>query len=285
MSASMTSRAAGIILPAIRRSYAATTTTNEAGDRLVHAKPLANTLTLIPGGTRGIGLAVAKLFASKGSRVVILGRDPDRIQHVLNSELPPITPETNVDHAGFKCDVANREEVEDIVKEVVKIAPVDYLITSAGVAIGSLLVSVKPEDVEATMNINLMGTIWVNKAVVKEMLRQRKGSIVNISSVLGSGGSLGQTIYSASKGGVIAFSKALAKEVGSRGISVNILSPGYTETDMTQGLTEEKRTEIIARTSLGRLGQPDEIAEAALFLAQARFVTGQVLTVDGGLAL
>ncbi|KAF9388304.1 reductase [Podila verticillata] len=217
-------------------------------------------MTLIPGGTRGIGLAVAKLFALRGSRVVILGRDQDRISKVLSTDLasPTSSTESPQQHFGFQCDVSNQQDIERVIKpkltstilhepmvtkEVSKIGPIDFLINSAG-------------------------------------------AIINISSVVGIQGNIGQSVYSASKSAIIeGFSKSLSKELGSRGITVNVIAPGYIDTDMTSSISEERKKDIVSRTSLGRLGQPEDVSEAALFLAQAKFITGQVLVVDGGLAL
>ncbi|KAG0030369.1 reductase [Podila clonocystis] len=249
----------------------------------VAQKPLSDTLTLIPGGTRGIGLATAKLFALNGSRVVILGRDQDRISKVLATDLasPTSTPE----HFGFQCDVSNQQDIERVIKEVSKIGPVDFLINSAGIARDSLLIAHSNQDMENVINTNLMGTIWLNKAVAKGMMRRRKGAIINISSVVGIQGNIGQSVYSASKSAIIGFSKSLSKELGSRGVTVNVIAPGYIETDMTSSISDERKKEITSRTSLGRLGLPEDISDAALFLAQAKFITGQVLVVDGGLSL
>ncbi|KAF9966219.1 reductase [Mortierella alpina] len=249
--------------------------------------PLANTLTLVPGGTRGIGLATAKLFARQGSRVVILGRDLDRIHHVLDKELGPISPSTSpaLNHIGLQCDVSKQEQVDLTIKELSKVAPIDFLIHSAGIARDALLMAHKAEDIESVIATNLMGTIWINKAVAKGMMRRKKGAIINISSVVGIQGNMGQTVYSASKSAIIGFSKSLSKELGSRGVTVNVIAPGYIDTDMTSSITEVRKQEIMAKTSLGRLGQPEDVAEAALFLAQAKFITGQVLVVDGGLSL
>ncbi|KAG0035541.1 hypothetical protein BGZ82_005241 [Podila clonocystis] len=138
---------------------------------------------------------------------------------------------------------------------------------------------------ETVINTNLMGTIWLNKAVAKGMMRRRKGAIINISSVVGIQGNIGQSVYSASKSAIIGFSKSLSKELGSRGVTVNVIAPGYIETDMTSSISDERKKEITSRTSLGRLGLPEDVSEAALFLAQAKFITGQVLVVDGGLSL
>ncbi|KAF9324079.1 hypothetical protein BG006_000879 [Podila minutissima] len=138
---------------------------------------------------------------------------------------------------------------------------------------------------ESMINTNLMGTIWLNKAVAKGMMRRRKGAIINISSVVGIQGNIGQSVYSASKSAIIGFSKSLSKELGSRGVTVNVIAPGYIDTDMTSSISEERKKDIISKTSLGRLGRPEDVSEAALFLAQAKFVTGQVLVVDGGLSL
>ncbi|ORZ16041.1 3-oxoacyl-reductase [Lobosporangium transversale] len=271
-----------------------------------NTKPLANTLTLIPGGTRGIGLATAKLFARQGSRIVILARDHHRIQHVLQKELdpyvssfPPASSSSSNSnsnhqshnqtqdqgHLGFQCDVSNQEAVDQVIKDVTKVGSIDYLITSAGIARDSLLIAHNPQDMENVINTNLMGTMWINKAVAKGMIRRKKGAIINISSVVGIHGNIGQTVYSASKAAIIGFSKSLSKELGSRGVTVNVIAPGYIDTDMTAGVSEERRKDIIARTSLGRFGQPEDVAEAALFLAQSKFITGQVLKVDGGLIL
>ncbi|KAF9322385.1 reductase [Podila horticola] len=217
----------------------------------VTQEPLTDTLTLVPGGTRGIGLATAKLFALNGSRVVILGRDQDRISKVLATELA--SPTSSPQHFGFQCDVSNQQDIDRVIKNLI--------------------------------STNLMGTIWLNKAVAKGMMRRRKGAIINISSVVGIQGNIGQSVYSASKSAIIGFSKSLSKELGSRGVTVNVIAPGYIDTDMTSGISEERKKEIISRTSLGRLGQPEDVSEAALFLAQAKFVTGQVLVVDGGLSL
>ncbi|KAG0267187.1 reductase [Actinomortierella ambigua] len=270
------------------------------------------TLTVVTGGTRGIGLATAKAFAQQGSRVVILGRDQDRIRRVLADDLraQPASDYGNTNnnnnnnnnnsnvatsvsqgaseesfHQGFQCDVADPREVEAVFKKVSQLGPIDFLINSAGIAKDSLLMSHSEKDIESVLQTNLMGTIWVNKAVAKGMMRRKQGSIVNISSVVGIQGNMGQTAYSASKAAVIGFSKSLAKELGSRGVRVNVLAPGYITTDMTEGIADDKKRDIIARTSLGRLGTPEEVAEAALFLATAKFITGQVLVVDGGLQL
>ncbi|KAG0254309.1 hypothetical protein BG011_005824 [Mortierella polycephala] len=173
-----------------------------------------------------------------------------------------------------------------MIKEVTTTAgPVDYLIHSAGVARDSLLISHSAQDIQDTIATNLMGTIWVNKAVAKGMMRRKKGAIVNISSVVGLQGNTGQSVYSASKSAIVGFSKSLSKELGSRGVTVNVIAPGYIDTDMTSSIPDARKKDIATRTSLGRLGRPEDVAEAALFLAQAKFITGQVLVVDGGLVL
>ncbi|KAF9421185.1 hypothetical protein BGZ94_008929 [Podila epigama] len=156
---------------------------------------------------------------------------------------------------------------------------------NTGIARDSLLIAHSAQDMANVINTNLMGTIWMNKAIAKGMMRRRKGAIINISSVVGIQGNIGQSVYSASKSALIGFSKSLSKELGSRGVSVNVIAPGYIDTDMTSSIPEDRKKDIIAKTSLGRLGQPQDVAEAALFLAQAKFITGQVLVVDGGLSL
>ncbi|KAF9133324.1 reductase [Mortierella sp. 14UC] len=265
------------MLSSFRRAYS--TAVHEA-------RPLTSTLTLIPGGTRGIGLATAKLFASQGSRIVVLGRDQERINHVLTKELTPLDGNGSpVEHLGFKCDVSKQEDIEKTIKELSKVAPVDFLVNSAGIARDSLLIAHAAQDIENVISTNLMGTIWLNKAVAKGMMRRKRGAIINISSVVGLQGNIGQSVYSASKAAIVGFSKSLSKELGSRNITVNVIAPGYIDTDMTSNIPEDRKKAIVARTSLGRLGQADDVAEAALFLAQAKFITGQVLVVDGGLSL
>ncbi|KAG9065331.1 reductase [Linnemannia hyalina] len=184
------------------------------------ALPLANTLTLIPGGTRGIGLATAKLFARNGSRVVVLGRDQERIKHVLEKELAPIHgSNSSVEHLGFQCDVSNQEDIERTIKELGKVAPVDYMVNSAGITRDSLLIAHASQDIENVISTNLMGTIWLNKAVVKGMMRRKRGSIINISSVVGLQGNIGQSVYSASKSAII----------GTQGANEVSLSKWWTE--------------------------------------------------------
>ncbi|KAF9432796.1 hypothetical protein BGZ76_010311 [Entomortierella beljakovae] len=259
----------------VRRTYTANS---------LQKKPLENTLTLVSGGTRGIGLATAKLFALNGSRVVILGRDQHNVNHVVKTELDPI-PSSLGPHLGLRCDVSRNDDIENVIKELAKVAPVDHLVMSAGIGLSSLLIGHNMQDLDNVIQTNLMGTIWFNKAVAKGMMKRKKGAIINISSVVGIQGTVGQSAYAASKAGVIGFTKTLSRELGSKGVTVNAIAPGYIETNMTENFSEDHKKQLLSRIALARFGRPEEVAEAALYLAQAKYVTGQVLVVDGGMAL
>lgn len=227
------------------------------------------------GGSRGIGRAVAQLMAQKGYRLAIVAR---------NLEVAKATAaELGGQHLAFSCDVAKEHDVQNTFEEMEKhLGPVNFLVNAAGINRDSLLVRTKTEDMISQLHTNLLGSMLTCKLATKSMIQKQGGSIVNIGSIVGLKGNSGQTVYSASKGGLVAFSRALAKEVARKKIRVNVVAPGFVHTDMTKDLKEEHLTKNIP---LGRFGEPVDVAHAVVFLLESPYITGHVLVVDGGLQL
>ncbi|GAB2773849.1 3-oxoacyl-[acyl-carrier-protein] reductase [Streptomyces sp. NPDC054796] len=227
---------------------------------------------LVTGGNRGIGLAIASAFADAGDKVAITYRSGE----------PP---------SGFlavKCDITDPEQVEQAYKEIEeKQGAVEVLVANAGVTRDQLLLRMSEEDFTSVVETNLTGTFRVVKRATRGMLRARKGRVVLISSVVGLLGSAGQSNYAASKAGLVGFARSLARELGSRSITCNVVAPGFVDTDMTQALTDEQRENIMGQVPMGRYAQPGEIASAVRFLAsdEAAYITGAVIPVDGGLGM
>ncbi|MEU5210486.1 3-oxoacyl-[acyl-carrier-protein] reductase [Streptomyces sp. NPDC020742] len=227
---------------------------------------------LVTGGNRGIGLAIARAFAEAGDKVAITYRSGE----------PP---------AGFlavKCDITDSEQVEQAYKEIEeKQGPVEVLVANAGVTRDQLLMRMSEEDFTSVLETNLTGTFRVVKRANRAMLRARKGRIVLISSVVGLMGAAGQANYAASKAGLVGFARSLARELGSRNITVNVVAPGFVDTDMTRVLSDEQRDTIVKQVPLARYAQPEEIASSVRFLAsdEAAYITGAVIPVDGGLGM
>ena len=239
---------------------------------------------LVTGGTRGIGRACAAMLAREGARVAICGRDPEKSAAAAEA----LASETGGNVVGFGCDISNAEAVEAMVNKATEVlGPIGILVNNAGITRDTLLMRMKQDDWDAVMNTNLTGMFHCCKAVMRGMLKARWGRIINISSIIGLRGQAGQANYAAAKAGMIGFSKSLAQELASRNITVNVIAPGYIETDMTAVLTEEQRNAIIAMVPLKRQGNADDIAAAVRYLAGdgASYVTGAVLQVDGGLAM
>ncbi len=246
-------------------------------------KLLQDKLSVVTGASRGIGADIARTIASHGSNVVInYSSSKDKAEALAES----IQSEFNVKTFVIGFNVSDDKEVESAFSEIAdKMGPVDILVNNAGVAIDGLLMRTKIEDIEKTLKINLVGSILCSKAVLKPMMKSRKGRIINMSSVIGEMGNAGQSIYAASKSGLLGFTKSLAKEVGSRGITVNAITPGFIKTDMTSGMSEEQVKSLLATTALGRLGETADIANTVVYLASdwASYVTGQTIAVNGGL--
>ncbi len=241
-------------------------------------------VALVTGGSRGIGREVSLRLAAAGHTVAVNYR----------TRVDPATRLVRTIRAAggvaeaFKADVSRSEEVEGLFVAVEeRLGCPEVLVNNAGVTSDSLLVRLDEERWDRVMDVNLKSVYLCSKAALRGMLRARWGRIVSVASVAGISGNPGQTNYAASKAGVIAFSKSLSKEVGSRGITVNVVAPGFVETELTAGLPERVVDRVLSATSLRRLGRPDEVASAIGYLAsgEASYITGQVLVVDGGLAL
>lgn len=232
-------------------------------------------LAVVSGGSRGIGRAVSLLLAQRGVRVAVLSRSEGAAQDTAAS-LP------GDGHASFCCDVAKEQDVKKTFELIQQqCGNITYLVNAAGINVDALLLRTRPEDMIAVLHTNLLGSMLTCRAALRSMLHTKDAAIVNIGSVVGLKGNAGQSLYSASKAGLEGFTRSLAKEVASRKIRVNLLAPGFIRTDMTAAVSEDKVRSI----PLGRFGEPEEVARAALFLLESPYVTGQVLVVDGGLQL
>ncbi len=238
---------------------------------------------LVTGASRGIGKACAQVLASAGFRVVLAARSLDKLQETA-AAIQQAGGETFV----IEVDLANNESIKDGFSKAAKeFGRVDVLVNNAGITKDGLAVRMKQADWELVLQTNLSGAFYAIQQVLQGMMRERWGRIVNISSVVGESGNPGQANYVASKAGLIGLTKSLAQEVGSRNITVNAVAPGYIETDMTHGLSEELKAKMLAATPLKRMGTPEDIASAVKFLVsdEASFVTGHVLDVNGGLRM
>lgn len=237
-------------------------------------------VALVTGASRGIGKGVALELADAGYDVIINYASSDAAAQAVVEEIKA----KGVEAKALKFDVSNKEQVETAVAEVLaEFGRIDVLVNNAGITRDNLIIRMDSDAWEAVINTNLNSVFYVTKPVVKAMMKQRSGAIINMASVSGVYGNAGQTNYSAAKAGVVGFTKALAKEVASRGITVNAVAPGFVETDMTQGLDKEKIAENIP---LKRLGQVSDIAKAVKFLAEdGKYITSQVISVDGGLTI
>ena len=227
---------------------------------------------LVTGGNRGIGLAIARAFAEAGDKVAVTYRSGEPPEGLL----------------GVRCDITDAEQVDQAFKEVEAAhGPVEVLVANAGVTRDTLLLRMTEEDFTSVLDTNLTGAFRVVKRASKLMMRARKGRVVLISSVVGLTGSPGQANYAASKAGLVGFARSLARELGPRNITVNVVAPGFVDTDMTAVLSDERRAEIVAGVPLGRYADPAEIASTVRFLSsdEAAYITGAVIPVDGGLGM
>jgi 3-oxoacyl-[acyl-carrier protein] reductase len=245
---------------------------------------LQGKIALVTGSSRGIGAAIAKELAAQGATVILNHRHSIAQAEAVAAEIIAAGGQAVV----IQADVSNFADAQRLIKETVdRFGRLDILVNNAGVTRDMLIMMMPEADWDLVIQTNLKSAFNCAKAAVRPMMKQRSGRIVNITSVSGLAGQAGQTNYSASKAGMIGFTKALAKEVGPRGITVNAVAPGFVPTGLTDVLTEEQRRTIISMTPLGRFAKPEEIAYATAFLAsdQAAFITGQVLSVDGGLVM
>ena len=245
---------------------------------------LENKVALVTGGSRGIGRAIALGFASRGAAVVVnYNKSPDAAEEVVKK-----IQEAGGKAAAFQADVSDFKQAEALVKFAIEtFGDLSILVNNAGITRDQLIMMMPEADWDAVINTNLKSTFNCSKAAVKHMMRKRTGRIINIASVAGQMGNPGQTNYSASKGGQIAFTKALAREVAARNITVNAIAPGFVDTEILDAMTPETLEAALKLVPLGRKGQPEEIAFTAAFLASdgAAYITGQVIGVDGGMAM
>lgn len=243
-----------------------------------------NKLAIITGGTRGIGKQIALTFAKEGYNIAINYRTENEDLKNTKKEIE----ENNVKCFTFQGDVTNFKDCEQFVLQIVEeFGNIDVLVNNAGITRDTLLMRMKEEDFKQVIDTNLIGTFNVTKNVISYMMKARSGRIINISSVVGISGNAGQTNYSASKAGIIGFTKSLAKEVASRNITVNAVAPGFIETQMTDVLKDDIKEEIAKKIPLKRMGTPQDVANVVKFLASndSSYITGQVINIDGGMLM
>jgi len=241
-------------------------------------------VAVVTGGARGIGRAIVEKLAFLGADVVIA----DMLVELAEKSADEISQMTNTRIHAVKVNVTEGKSANEMIDHALNdFGRVDILVNNAGITRDTLILRMEEADWDAVLDVNLKGAFNCSKAVVRPMMKQRYGRIVNISSVSGQAGQAGQTNYSASKAGLIGFTKALAREVASRLITVNAVAPGFIPTSLTNDLSEDLKKSILGATPIGRMGKPEEIAAAVAFLAseEAAYITGQVLAVDGGMAM
>jgi 3-oxoacyl-[acyl-carrier protein] reductase len=249
--------------------------TNDA----MHYRPLKGEIALVTGASRGIGAAIADLLAAQGATVIGTATSDSGAQ-AIGERLAPLGGH------GRKLDVVDGAAVEGLIDGIAKeFGPVSILVNNAGITRDNLLMRMKDEEWQSIIDTNLTSVFRTSKAVMRGMMKARKGRIINIASVIGVTGNAGQTNYAAAKAGIIAFSKSLAKEIGSRGITVNVVAPGFIDTDMTRAMPDAAKEGLLGQIALGRLGEANDIAHAVAFLAgpAAGYITGETLHVNGGM--
>ncbi len=237
---------------------------------------------VITGGTRGIGKAIARKFAENGADVAVIATtDNDKARETID-ELKNL----GVNARLYTCNIRDAEEVGAVKEEIMAdFSKVDILVNNAGVTRDNLLPSLSVMDIDDVIDINLKGTMFMTRAFIRDFVKSRSGNVINISSVVGLMGNKGQTNYAASKAGVVGLTKSVAKEYGRKNIRCNAIAPGFIETDMTGILSETQRGDIAGNVPLTRLGKPEDVANAALFLASdlSGYITGEIIKVDGGM--
>ena len=242
---------------------------------------LQDKVALVTGGSRGIGLAIAKELALAGARVAVVARHQE-------GAVKAATQLHGTGHEGFGCDVSSKSDVDGLTKTVTEgLGVVQILVNNAGIARDNIFIRMTKEQWDEVLDINLTGVFNVTKAFARKMLKTKDASILNISSVVGLTGNAGQANYSASKAGLVGLTKSLAKELASRNVRCNAITPGFIESDMTDVLPDSVTNDLSSKIPLGYFGAPSDVAGLARFLSgpYARYITGQVISVDGGLAM
>ena len=245
---------------------------------------LAGKTAIVTGAGRGIGNAVARRFAEEGAKVILISRNPASCggaADAINADFPESCK-------AYPCDVADAAAVEACIKEILADYPsIDILVNNAGITKDTLLMRMKESDWDAVMDTNLKSVFLFVKALQRTLMKSSAGRIINMSSIVGLTGNIGQSNYSASKAGVIGFTKSMAQELASRKVTCNAICPGFIATEMTDAIPEAAREALLTRIPLRDMGKPEDIANCALFLAsdEARYITGQVLVCDGGMTM
>lgn len=239
-----------------------------------------NKNVFVTGSTRGIGLAIAHRFASLGANVVLNGRSE------ISAELIDSFKDYQVKVIVISGDVSQFDDAKRMVDEAIaKLGSVDILVNNAGITNDKLMLKMTEADFESVLKVNLTGAFNMTQSVLKPMTRARQGAIINLSSVVGLTGNVGQANYAASKAGLIGFTKSVAREVAPRGVRVNAIAPGFIESDMTDAIPEKMQEAILAGIPMKRIGKAEEVATVASFLAEQEYLTGQVIAIDGGMAM
>ena len=247
------------------------------------AKQLQDQIVLVTGSARGIGKEIAETLAQEGAIVVISDINEDQAAQTAQE-----FTSKGLNASSFACDVTNLQSVEEMANKILdKYKRIDILINNAGITKDNLLLRMSENDWDAVLAVNLKGVFNCTKIVSKAMLKAKKGKIINIASIIGIRGNAGQANYAASKAGIIGFTKSIAREMASRGITANAIAPGYIQTEMTEKLTDKAREDIFKSIPLGKLGSPKDVAGVCSFLASsgADYITGQTIIVDGGMAI
>ena len=244
---------------------------------------LAGKVALVTGSTRGIGRAIAETLARAGAKVMISSRNSEDCERVVAA-----FTEQGLEAKGFAADVADPAAAQQLIQETIATwGEINILVNNAGITKDNLVMRMKAADWDTVMAVNLKSVFNLSQAVIRPMLKAKGGRIINITSVVGQMGNPGQTNYSASKAGIIGFTKSLAREIASRNITVNAVAPGYIATNMTENLTDDAKQRLMDQIPLGRIGDASDVANLVAFLASdlAGYVTGQVYNVDGGLVM
>ena len=240
-------------------------------------------VVVITGGSKGIGRAVAMKFSGENARIIIVHYDPD---NAASDETMKILSEKGVESESHRLDVSDFSSVKGFFEDLIsRLERVDVLVNNAGITRDRLLMRMTEEDWDAVLRVNLKSVFNCTVAVNRYMIKQRRGRIVNISSVVGLMGNAGQANYAASKAGIIGFTKSVAREVAPRGVTVNAVAPGFIDTEMTAGLPEKVKEAFMGQIPLGRIGKPEDVADAVYWLCSeaASYITGQVIQVNGGM--
>lgn len=246
---------------------------------------LKDKVALITGSTRGIGWATAKLFAQNGCQIVLNGRSN---QELLDKRVSELKKEFGVEVIGILADFGDFKQIADCYQQIFKqFKQLDIVVNNAGIMEDALLGMISEKMMNQTFNINAMGVLYSIQGAARIMSRKHQGSIINVSSIIGTNGNTGQLVYSSTKAAVIGATKSASKELAPKNIRVNCVAPGFIQTDMTHSLPEDKFQERVSSIKMGRIGQPEDIAKTILFLASpmSEYVTGQVIGVDGGMLI